>query len=217
MADNLFETQYDLTKKSKFKEFYEKNKIFIYLFIFLLVTILFVTNYYLQSIEKKKILLSDNYVAAKINLAEGNRKEAEKILRNIIFEDDPTYSTLSFLMILDEKLIDNKNEIFELFDHLLKKNKFDREIKNLLIYKKALYSSNFVEEAKLLNDVKPLLNQEESLWKGYALLLVADYYFSKKEFLKSKDFYKQILSTENLETEMYYQAKLKLELIENAK
>ena len=37
MTDNLFEAQYDLSKKSRFKKFYESNKILIYLSIFLLI------------------------------------------------------------------------------------------------------------------------------------------------------------------------------------
>ena len=34
MAENLIEAQYDVTKKSKLKKFYEKNKILIFSFIF---------------------------------------------------------------------------------------------------------------------------------------------------------------------------------------
>ena len=37
MAENLFEVQYDVTKKSKLKKFYESNKIFIFSIIFILV------------------------------------------------------------------------------------------------------------------------------------------------------------------------------------
>jgi len=36
MTNNLFETQYDLTKKSKIKMFYESYKIFIYSLIVLI-------------------------------------------------------------------------------------------------------------------------------------------------------------------------------------
>ena len=37
MAENLFEVQYDVTKKSKLKRFYESNKVFIFSFIFILI------------------------------------------------------------------------------------------------------------------------------------------------------------------------------------
>ena len=37
MPDNLIDAQYDVTKKSKLKKFYEKNKFFIFSFIFILI------------------------------------------------------------------------------------------------------------------------------------------------------------------------------------
>ena len=213
MPENLFETQYDLTKKSKPREFYESNKILIYSSILTLIIIIVSYSYYQESKEKKKIFLSENYIQAKVYLESKNTTEAVKILRNVIFSNDPTYSTLSFFMILNENLIDDKYEVSELFDHLLKNNKFDKEIRNLLLYKKALYKSNYVEESKLLEETKSLLNIEESVWKAHALLLLGDFYFSKKEFIKAKDFYLQVLSKKDLLPDLYYQARSKLAFI----
>ena len=213
MPENLFETQYDLTKKSKPREFYESNKILIYSSILTLIITIASYSYYQAGKEKKKIFLSENYIQAKVYLENGNKTEAVKILRNAIFSNDPTYSTLSFFMILNENLINDKNEVSELFDHLLKNNKFDKEIRNLLLYKKALYKSNYVEESKLLEETKSLLNSEESVWKAHALLLLGDFYFSKKEFMKAKDFYTQILFKKDLQPDLYNKAKSKLALI----
>ena len=213
MPENLFETRYDLTKKSKLREFYESNKILIYSSILTLILIISSYSYYQASKEKKKIVLSENYIQAKVYLESGNKTEAVKILRNVIFSNDPTYSTLSFFMILNENLIDDKYEVSELFDHLLKNNKFDKEIRNLLLYKKALYKSNYVEESKLLEETKSLLTSKESVWKAHALLLMGDFYFSKKEFMKAKDFYTQILFKKDLQPTLYNKAKSKLALI----
>ena len=213
MPENLFETQYDLTKKSKLREFYESNKILIYSSILTLIIIIVSYSYYQESKEKKKVFLSENYIQAKVYLESENKTEAVKILRNVIFANDPTYSTLSFFMILNENLIDDKYEVSELFDHLLENNKFDKEIRNLLLYKKALYKSNYVEESKLLEETKSLLNSEESVWKAHALLLLGDFYFSKKEFMKAKDFYTQILFKKDLQPDLYNKAKSKLALI----
>ena len=138
MSENLFETQYDLTKKSKLRAFYESNKILIYSSILILVTIIVVSGYYQHSKEKKKIFLSDNYIQAKVYLEKGDKIEAVEILKNVIFSNDSTYSTLSLFMILNENLINDNNEVSKLFDHLLENNKFDREIRNLLLYKKVL-------------------------------------------------------------------------------
>ena len=85
----------------------------------------------------------------------------------------------------------------------------------MLHYKKALFKSNYVNEEKFLEEVRPLLNEKETLWKGHALMLVGDYYFSRKEYIKAKDFYTQILTTKNLLPELYDQAKIKLVNIAN--
>ena len=215
MANNLFETQYDLTKKSKFREFYESYKIWIYSIIFGLIIIIASYSYYKDSNERKKILLSENYIQAKVHLENGNKDKAVKILKSIIFSNDSSYSTLSFFMILNENLIEDSNEVSKLFDHLLENNEYDADIENLLRYKKALFKSNYVEEAKFLEEIRPLLNDKHTLWKGHSLMLVGDFYFSKEEYIKAKDFYTQILSIENLLPELYDQARMKLVNIGN--
>ena len=117
-------------------------------------------------------------------------------------------------MILDQDLIKDPSESLVLFNHVLDNNKFDKEIKNLLIFKKALFSSSQLEETQLINELKPLLNAE-TMWKAHALLLLGDYFVSKKEYIKARDFYSQILSIKNLQQDLYDQAKLQLELITN--
>ena len=72
----------------------------------------------------------------------------------------------------------------------------DNEIKNLNIYKKALYNADDVNEGDLLNILKPLINSE-SIWKSHALYLMAEYFYSKNEKQKSKEFFNQIISLEN--------------------
>ncbi len=213
MPENLFETRYDLTKKSKLREFYESNKILIYSTILALIIIFASYSYYQVSKEKKKILLSENYIQAKIYLESGNKTEALEILKKVIFSNDPTYSTLSFFMILNENLVNETDEVSRLFDYLLENNKFDKEIRNLLLYKKVLYKSNYVEELKLLEETKTLLNNEESVWRAHTLLLLGDFYFSRKEYIKAKDFYIQTLSIKNLHPDLYFQANSRLAFI----
>ena len=81
--------------------------------------------------------------------------------------------------------------------------------KNLIIFKKALFQSNFVSELELLDAVKPLINTE-TVWKPHALLLLGDYFASKKEYLKAKEFYVQVLSLKNLHKEIYNHARSQL-------
>ena len=212
MSENLFEAQYDLTKKPRIKKFYESNKIFIFSFILILIIIFGSFIFYLDKQERKKILLSENYIQAKIYLENGNKNEALNTLKKVIFANDSTYSTLSFFLILNQNLISDYKEISILYDHLLENNKFEKELRNLLIYKKALFISNSIIESELLETIKPLLNTD-TLWKPHALLLLGDYFMSKGENIKAIEFYQQILSINNLHKDLYNQAKSQLVII----
>ena len=212
MAENLFEAQYDLTKKSRIKKFYESNKIFIFSLILILIILFGSFSFYLENQERKKILLSENYIQAKIYLENGNKNEALNTLKKVIFANDSTYSTLSFFLILNQNLISDYKEISILYDHLLENNKFEKELRNLLIYKKALFISNSIIESELLETIKPLLNTD-TLWKPHALLLLGDYFMSKGENIKAIEFYQQILSINNLHKDLYNQAKSQLVII----
>ena len=214
MSENLFETQYDVTKKSKLKKFYEANKILIFSTVLILIIAIASVSFYSETKEKKKILLADNYLTAKVYLENGDRNKAKNVLETVIFANDSTYSTLSLFLILNENLIINQGELSNLFDHVLENNKFEKEIKNLIIFKKALFQSNFVSELELLEAVKPLINTE-TVWKPHALLLLGDYFASKKEYLKAKEFYMQILSLKNLHKELYSQARSQLIFVTN--
>ena len=214
MNENLFEAQYDVTKKSKLKKFYEVNKILIFSVILILIIAIASVSFYSETKEKKKILLSDKYLSAKIYLENGDRNKVKNILKTIIFDNDSTYSTLSLFLILNENLIVDQRELSNLFDYVLENNKFEKEIENLIIFKKALFQSNFVSELELLEAVKPLVNTE-TIWKPHALLLLGDYFASKKEYLKAKEFYMQILSLRNLHKELYNHARSQLIFITN--
>ena len=214
MDENLFEARYDVTKKSKLKKFYETNKILIFSIVLILIIAVASVSFYLEVKEKKKILLADDYLSAKIYLENDDRDKVKNILKTIIFANDSTYSTLSLFLILNENLIVDHDELSDLFVHVLENNKFEKEIKNLIIFKKALFESNFVSELELLESAKPLINTE-TVWKPHALLLLGDYFASKKEYLKAKEFYVQILSLKNLHKELYNHARSQLIFITN--
>ena len=214
MNENLIEAQYDVTKKSRIKKFYDENKILIISTALILLITSISGVFYFEAKENKKMLLSENYIEARIYLVNEDRNRAKNILKKIILADDSTYSVLSLFLILNQNLIDNKEELSNLFDHVIQNNKFEKEIKNLLIFKKALFQSNFMNESELLQVVKPLINAE-SLWKPHALLMLGDYFTFKKEYLKAREFYVQVLSLKNLHKEFYNHAQAQLMLIEN--
>ena len=214
MSENLFEAQYDVTKKSRLKKFYEAYKILIFSSVLILLIAIVSVSYYSQAKEKKKILLAENYLTAKIYLENGDRNRAKSVLKTVILANNSTYSTLSLFLILNENLITDQEELSNLFDHVLENNKFEKEIKNLIIFKKALFQSNFLSELELLETLKPLTNTD-TVWKPHALLLLGDYFASKKEYLKAKEFYMQILSLKNLHKELYSRARSQLIFIKN--
>jgi len=214
MNENSIEAQYDVTKKSRIKKFYDENKIIIISTVLILFILSISGVFYFESKEKKKILLSENYIEARIYLSNEDKSNAKKVLRKIILADDSTYSVLSLFLILNQNLIEDKEELSNLFDHVIQNNKFEKEIKNLLIFKKALFQSDFMNESDLLQVVKPLINKK-SLWKPHVLLMLGDYFTFKNEYLKAREFYTEVLSLKNLHKEFYDHAKAQLMLIEN--
>ena len=77
-----------------------------------------------------------------------------------------------------------------------------------------LFQTNSENEQELLSSIKPLINSD-SIWKPHTLLLVGDYFFSRNEYLKAKEFYLQILNTRGLQNNLYEHARSKLASISN--
>jgi len=214
MTEELIENKNSPTIKDRVLDFYKKNRVYIFSISFLIIVIIASFIFYAEDKEKKRILLTDNYIKAKIYLNEDKQHEATKLLKDIVFSDERTYSALALFLILDENLITDQQELTSLFDHILKNNKYEKEIKDLIVLKKALFQSNFLNEAELLTITKPLI-ENNSLWKPHALLLLGDYFVFKKEHLKAKEFYLEILNTKNLYQEFYEEARIRLALIIN--
>jgi len=214
MNEDLIHAQYDITKKAKIKKFYEKNKILIYIFIFFIIFTTFGTIYYFENKESKRVDLSDDYIQAQVYIIEEKKDKAKILLEKIVYKNDPTYSSLSLFLLLNEDLVTDNNKINNLFDHLLKNNKFEEEMENLIILKKLLTQFDNLQESELLNISKPIISTD-SVWKPYVLLLFGDYFMSKEEYVKAREFYEKVLSTKGANQEFYDQAKLKLRKISN--
>ena len=130
-------------------------------------------------------------------------------MKEIIKDMDSTYSPLALYFLIDNKLINNNNEINSLFDILIKKTSLEKEIKNLIIYKKGLYNADFATESQLLDILSPIKNSD-SVWKTHALYLVAEYFYSKNEKQKSKEFFSQIIILENSNQDIILEAQKRL-------
>ena len=89
-----------------------------------------------------------------LNIKNGDKSKTTEKFKKIIKKKDPTYSPLALYFIIDNNLIENKKEINELFDILIKKISLEKEIKNLIIYKKALFNADNINENELLEYFK---------------------------------------------------------------
>ena len=101
------------------------------------------------------------------------------------------------------------NTIQELFDVVNEDVSLQKEIKNLIIYKKALYNADDIGENELLKILKPIINSE-SVWKSHALYLIAEYFFYKGEKQKSIEFFNQIISLKNANQELKIESQKRL-------
>ena len=79
----------------------------------------------------------------------------------------------------------------------------------MIIYKKALYNADNIEENELLEILKPIINSN-SIWKSHALYLMAEYFYSKNEKQKSKEFFNQIILLENANQDLKIDSKIRL-------
>ena len=96
-----------------------------------------------------------------------------------------------------------------IFNLIINKVSLENEIRNLIIYKKALYNADDVDENQLIDILKPVINSK-SVWRSHALYLIAEYFYSKNEKQKSKEFFSQILSVENANQDIIKEAQKRL-------
>ena len=197
------------TRSEKVKNFFLKNKkkliLAILIFILFFIGIFSYDKYKIN----QKIKISNQFNSAILEFSDNTEKNTTNKLLEIINKKDPTYSPLSLYFIIDNKLISDQKKINILFDILIEETSLDKEIKNLVIFKKALFNADQVQEGDLLNILNPLINSK-SVWKSHALYLMAEFFYSKDQKQKSKEFFNQIISLENANPDIMMQAQKRL-------
>ena len=197
------------TRNERIKNFFINNrKKLIFGIIILLVGFVGVYSFDKYQINKKQ-RVSDTFNLVTIEYSENNKEKTTTKLIEIINEKDPTYSPLSLYFIIDNELISDQKQINELFDILIEQTSLDDEIKNLVIYKKALFNADKSSEGDLLNLLNPLINSK-SVWKSHALYLMAEYFYAKDQNQKAKEFFNQIIGLENPNPDIRLQADKRL-------
>ena len=184
------------TRNEKIKIFFiENKKLLISISTFL---ILILTSFYSYEIYKNRHIerLSNKYNNAVIDYEYGEKSKTILSMKEVIEDKNTTYSPLALYFLIDNNLINDQEEINKLFDILIEETSLEKEIKNLIIYKKALFNSESRSENDLLKILKPIINSE-SIWKSHALYLLGEYFYSKNEKQKAKEFFNQILISKN--------------------
>ena len=197
------------TRNEKIKNFFVQNKkllIFSILFIVMIILSYFSLQIYN---DRQREAVSNKFNSSIINYKDADKNKVVSNLKEVIYEKDSTYSPLALYFLIDNDLIEKNSEINSLFDILIEKTSLEPEIKNLIIYKKALYNADLSSENDLLEILNPIINSE-SLWKSHALYLVAEYFYSKNENQKAKEFFSQILTLNNANKEIKIESQKRL-------
>ena len=197
------------TRNEKIKNFFVQNKKKIISGLIILIILL--TSYFAfgEYQDIKNVKISDSFNSITINYSKNNKEKTAKDLIKIVNKENSIYSPLALYFIIDNELIKEKKIINELFDIIINETSLEKEIKNLNIYKKALYNADVINESDLLNILNPLI-KSESVWKSHALYLMAEYFYSKNERKKSKEFFNQIVNLENANQEIKLESQKRL-------
>ena len=197
------------TRNEKIKNFLLENKKKLISFILTIIAIFVFVYGFDKYKTNKKLEISNKFNTATLQYSENTKTKTAENLIELINQQDATYSPLSLYFIIDNNLVSDDKKINSLFDILIKKTPLEEEIKNLVIYKKALFNADKAQENNLLNILNPLINSQ-SVWKSHALYLMAEFFYSKDQKQKSKEFFNQIISLENANPDIMMQAQKRL-------
>jgi predicted negative regulator of RcsB-dependent stress response len=196
-------------RNERIKNFFINNKKKLISAVSIILIIIIGYLSFEKSKERTKIKLANQYNLALIDLNPDNKQKTINEMVKVVKSNDSTYSPLALYHLLDNNLLENNDEINTLFNELIEKTNLDNEIKNLIIYKKALFNSDFVSENELLKILSPVINSE-SIWKSHSLYLIAEYFYSKDEKQKAKEFFNQILILPNANNEIKLESQKRL-------
>jgi len=160
------ENEKKIDSLEKVENFVKKNKN-IFLIILTLIIFIFIGfnyfNYYQNSKNEK---ISEKFVQAGIYLSLSKKEKSKKIYKEIISSKNKFYSLLALNSIIDNDLEQNSEEVLELFN-IVENTKIEKEQKNLVKLKKALYLIKISKDnqgEKLLNEII----SDNSIWKETA-------------------------------------------------
>ena len=196
------------TRIEKIKNFFTNNYKKLISSIIIVILILFSYFGFQEYKQRQKKEIAEIYNQITLNeISTENTNEVEQLIK-IIKRKDPIYSTLSLYFIIENDLMIDQKKINNFFDVVIECQS-EKEIKNLIIYKKAMYNADIASENELLAILNPLL-QSESVWRSHALLLMSDYFANNKDLIKARDFLDEIVNSEIVNNEIRIEAERRL-------
>ena len=160
------ENETKINSSEKIANFVQKNKNIILINFILIISVLIGISYFNYYQKSKNEKVSEKFVQAGIYLSLNKQEESKKIYKEIIKSKNKFYSLLALNSIIDNDLEQNNEEVLELFN-IVEKTRIEKEQKNLVKLKKALYlikMSRDKEGEKLLNEII----SDDSIWKATA-------------------------------------------------
>lgn len=157
----------------------------------LILLIAFLLFLYLKEVkEKKEIKISNEFNIARLLIEKEKLGDAKEIFYEIIEKKSEFYSPLSLYLIIENNMEEDNEKILKSFDKIIKIKGIEKENKNLIKIKKALFliDNNF-DEQKILDELNSIINSE-SIWKKESIEIIGDYFLNKGDKLKSEEFYK---------------------------
>ena len=196
------------TRNEKIKNFFVDNRKILISILVTIILALCSYFFYEEFRSRNKAKLADKYNLAVIKYDNGQKDIANE-LKEVINSKDKTYSPLAFYFLIDNEIITSKEEINQYFDYIINDVGLDKETKNLNLFKKGLFNSDFANENELLDILNPVI-KSESTWKPHALYLMAEYYLANNQMQKSKEFFDQIVNLKKVSSKIKLEAQKRL-------
>ena len=148
--------------KNKIINFYNLNKFKVFSFILILIVGAISTIFLKINNERKNILISDKYIQAGLYLSSNNDKKAKILFEEIVLSNSKFYSILAFNTILEKNLVSDKKQILKYFS-IIEKSISTLDNKDLIAFKKALYSIKFFDNKTGEDLFRDLINKDSIL------------------------------------------------------
>lgn len=182
---NEFESQVEeKIFEDKIKSFFKKFKIYIILFLFIIIItpILFQIKIYITKKNNEQVIVS--YSLALEELNKNNTVDAKKLFENLLLSDNNTVALLSLNQLYKINK-ESKNEFSKILDKTISKNSLSEKNTELLKLQKALFIFDSAPESEMLNLLN-IKNKKDYFYK-LNLQIIYDFYVSKNKKKKAEE------------------------------